>query len=92
MSPSMMQFYGELTVLKLTGSHYGNKKYCKLTTPAAKKYCNILTIIVLQPPLLEKEGKVLRVSFVKNQSSGFTVYSVTQTVQLPAGRQAFKLY
>jgi len=28
------------------------------TTPAANKLYNILTIIVLRPPLLQKEGRI----------------------------------
>jgi len=39
------------------------------TTPAAERLCNNLPIIVLRPPLLQKEGKVLWTNWISTSKS-----------------------
>jgi hypothetical protein len=40
----------------------------KSTTPAASCLCNALTIIVLRPPLLQKEGRLFLISAFTKKS------------------------
>jgi len=44
----------EKLIIELDGAPHGES-----TTPAATSLCNTLVIIVLRPPLLQKEGKIL---------------------------------